>query len=152
MILVIFGQPHSGKTTLARHMSAEINGWILDGDRMRHVFQDRDFTRPGRIKNLNRASDIAVFQHSMHPSVIVSMVYPYREARDYLTKMCKRLEIPLVWVYLYYHEERGREHFHVQDFELPNHANLWLNTTNLSEDECIRHIKFYIDEYNSTGK
>lgn len=148
MIIVLFGQPHSGKTTLAKHLSGEINGWILDGDRLREVFKDKNFTREGRIKNLNRASDIAVFEHSTarNVDVIISMVYPYKEARDYLTEMCDRLEIDLVWVYLSYDGERGREAFHVQDFEPiseDEHA-LELNTSIVSEEQCIYLIKKYI--------
>lgn len=146
MIVVLFGQPHSGKTTLAREL--DNNHWILDGDRLRAVFQDKNFTREGRIKNLNRASDIAVFHHSYHPKVTIAMVYPYKEARDYLTDMCERLEIPLKWVYLRYEEERGRESFHVKDFEFPflGEKTLQLNTDKLSIEECIKQINIYINE------
>lgn len=144
MIIVLFGQPHSGKTTLARYLSAETNGWILDGDRLREVFQDKNFTREGRIKNLNRASDIAVFQRSFYPNIdiIISMVYPYKEARNYLTEMCERLEIPIKWIYLHYTGERGRENFHVKDFELDllEEEVLTLDTSKHSIEECVREI------------
>lgn len=146
MILVLFGQPCSGKTTLAQELP--YNHWLLDGDNLRAIFQDKDFSREGRIKNLNRASDIAVFQHSIHSNgVTVSMVYPYQEARDYLTSMCKRLNIDLTWVYLTYNEERGRESFHVKDFEIPHldEITLMINTSVTPVKECVREIINHIN-------
>ena len=151
MITVLFGQPHSGKTTL----SYELGNWTLDGDKLRAVFQDKDFSREGRIKNLNRASDIAMFMHSIYNNVSIAMVYPYKEARDYLNNMCTRLGIEIVWVHLRYSEKRGRESFHVQDFELDilEEKVLSLNTSHYSIEECIAQIKNYTNATNiSRGK
>ena len=147
MITVLFGQPHSGKTTL----SHELGNWTLDGDKLRAVFQDKDFSREGRIKNLNRASDIAMFMHSIYNNVSIAMVYPYKEARDYLNSMCTRLGIEIVWVHLRYSEQRGRESFHVKDFELDilEEKVLSLNTSHYSIEECIAQIKNYTNEYSS---
>jgi adenylylsulfate kinase-like enzyme len=147
MITVLFGQPHSGKTTL----SHELESWTLDGDKLRAVFQDKDFSREGRIKNLNRASDIAVFMHSIYKNISIAMVYPYKEARDYLNNLCTKLGVEIVWVHLYYSEQRGREAFHVQDFELDllEENVLSLNTSMYSIEECIAQIKNYTNEYSS---
>jgi hypothetical protein len=51
-------------------------------------------------------------------------------------------------VYLYYKEERGRESFHVKDFEFPflEEKILQLNTSELSVEECIEQINSYINE------
>lgn len=149
MIIVLFGQPHSGKTTLAREL--DNNHYLLDGDRFREVFQDKNFTREGRIKNLNRASDIAVFMHSIYNKITLSMVYPYQEARDYLTEMCNRLGIDIFWVYLEYTGERGREAFHVKDFELPTPEAtvLPLLTSQHSIEECVNKIKQYVGQKDS---
>jgi len=146
MILVLFGQPGSGKTTLAREL--DNNHYLLDGDRLREVFKDKNFDREGRIKNLNRASDIAVFSHSIHNKITISMVYPYKEARDYLNEMCDRLGIDVFWIYLHYSGERGRESFHVKDFELDllEEKVLSLSTSELSEEECIKQIYEYVGQ------
>jgi adenylylsulfate kinase len=79
MIIVLFGQPHSGKSTLA----AELDAHNIDGDKLRELFSNKDYSREGRIKNLNRASDIAHYLNSVGEPVVLSLVYPYKEARDY---------------------------------------------------------------------
>ena len=62
MIVVLFGQPCSGKTTLAK----ELKAYNVDGDKLRTIFTNKDYSKEGRIKNLNRASDIA---HYLNQSI-----------------------------------------------------------------------------------
>jgi gluconate kinase len=141
MILVLFGQPNSGKTTLAKQLSSYKN---IDGDELRELFSNKDYSREGRIRNLNRASDIAHYLHRHGNNVTLSLVYPYKEARDYL----RSLEPEAKFVYLYYTGERGREEFHVKDFELDlTQEEIWtLDTSKLSEEECIKQIYQYVGE------
>jgi adenylylsulfate kinase-like enzyme len=146
MIIVLFGQPHSGKTTLAQKLESN---YYIDGDHLRTMFKNKDYSKQGRINNLNRASDIATYLHYNGNDVIVSVVYPYKEARDYLNSL-----VPdVMWVYLHYEGERGREEFHVKDFELNllEEKVLPLNTSNLSIEDCITKIQNYINENSSKG-
>jgi adenylylsulfate kinase-like enzyme len=134
MITVLFGQPHSGKSTIAK----QLKGHNIDGDSLRDLFLNKDYSKEGRIKNLNRASDIAIYLDSIGYNVILSLVYPYREARDYLNSLCNKVN----WIYLTYDEQRGRESFHVKDFDNPIKENvLHLNTSKLSIEECVNKIK-----------
>ena len=143
MILVLFGQPHSGKTTLAKQFSSCKN---IDGDELRELFANKDYSREGRIKNLNRASDIAHYLHRYGNNVTLSLVYPYKEARDYL----RSLEPETKFVYLTYELDRGREQFHVEDFEYPDKDEaLYLNTEWITEEECIKQIYQYVGEKNT---
>lgn len=141
MIVVLFGQPHSGKTTLAKQFPSFKN---IDGDELRELFANKDYSREGRVKNLNRASDIAHYLHKHGDNVILSLVYPYKECRDYL----RSLNPETKFVYLYYNEQRGREQFHVKDFEIDLiQEEVWtLNTSMLSEEECVKQINIYINE------
>lgn len=148
MIIVLFGQPHSGKSTLANnlYLPFDVN---IDGDKLRELFVNKDFSREGRIKNLNRASDIATFLNSMNKNVILSLVYPYKEARDYFNNLCS----DIVWVYLTYEGERGRESYHVEDFEVPeNERILHLDTSKLTIEECIKEIKSYAKLFSKSNK
>jgi len=143
MIIVLFGQPQCGKTTLARKLQGD-QCWNIDGDALRELFKNKNFTREGRIQNLNKASDIAHYMNSLGTDIVLSLIYPYKEARDYLNNLCDNVK----WVYLSYNEERGRERFHVLDFEIPQDQEnvLHLNTTELTINQCVEAIKAYINE------
>lgn len=138
MIIVIFGQPGAGKTTIAQHLVKE-NFHHIDGDVLRDIFKNKDYSREGRIKNLNRASDIAVYMNSISSNVVLSFVYPYEEAREYLSKLTKGVK----WIYLIYQEDRGRDQFKVADFELPHMDNvdLIINTSTTSVEDSVEQIK-----------
>lgn len=151
MILVLFGQPHSGKSTLANELiQLEIFNYAVnvDGDELRKLFVNKDYSMEGRIKNLNRASDIAVFLDSIGTNVILSLVYPYQEARDYLNSLNKDVH----WIYLTYTGERGREKNHVENFEIPEKGTmLELDTSHFTIKECIQSIQTYV-KYNRLRK
>jgi adenylylsulfate kinase-like enzyme len=149
MIIVIYGQPCSGKTTLSK----KLNGWLksqsrrinlhfMDGDSFRKIFANKDYSREGRNRNLQLASVVAHYEHSLNEVVLMSFVYPYKEAREYLNELTGH---DVMWVYTYYDtmlHQRGRESFHVADFEHPaeNEADLILNTGSMSEQECLEEI------------
>jgi adenylylsulfate kinase-like enzyme len=138
MIIVLFGQPHSGKSTLANILVEDFTSENIDGDILRNIFQNKNYTREGRIINLNRASDIAHYiNETSEKHVILSLVYPYKEAREYLNSLTN----DILWVYLTYSGERGRENFHVKDFEAPDEEDvLSLDTSKLSIEECVTAI------------
>jgi adenylylsulfate kinase-like enzyme len=146
MIVVFFGQPCSGKTTNAKALQRELflseKGYvtIVDGDDIRKIFNNTDYSKEGRIRNLNRISDIAIFLANQHENVIVSAVYPYLEAREYMEKNSNK---KILWVYLIYNEIRGREEYHVQDFDIPlleTNNLMVLNTSVRSLITSVRDI------------
>jgi adenylylsulfate kinase-like enzyme len=139
MIVVLFGQPASGKTTLAKKL-IDNNFHHIDGDSLRDVFKNKDYSREGRIKNLNRASDIAHYLEFMEGrDIVLSLVYPYEEAREYLRNLNKKAR----WIYLIYQEDRGREHYKVEDFEIPHvdNVDLIINTSHTSVEDSVDQIK-----------
>lgn len=139
MIIVIFGQPGSGKTTLAKKLIGE-GFHHIDGDQLRDIFKNKDYSREGRIKNLKTASDIAHYLNKVKDSnVVLSLVYPYEEAREYLSKLTRDIK----WIYLIYQEDRGKNDLKVEDFELPHMENvdLIINTSNTSVKDSVDQIK-----------
>ena len=143
MIIALFGQPHSGKSTIANEILKLTTTYVnVDGDKLRELFANKDFSKEGRLKNLNRASDIAHYLSSTGTNVVLSLVYPYKEAREYLNSLTRDIK----WVYLDYNEPRGREKFHVEDFDLPTPEEnvLSLNTDRFTIKQCVTLIKDYV--------
>lgn len=150
MIVVFFGQPGSGKTTLARtiaqHLTLEKRNWRqevhhIDGDELRWLFNNTDYSKQGRLDNLKRASDIAAYLHCNGLDVVMSLVYPYAEARQYLNNLSSEVQ----WIYLDYHEDRGKNEFFVKDFERPYEEKvLYLETSVNDVKECIKQATNYI--------
>ena len=146
MIIWLFGQPCSGKTTLAHLLQDEmqekgLNPIIIDGDEFRKVFNDKSYGKDARLKNVERAMNVAKYLESMGHSVICSFVTPYKSMRYDIKHM-----IPDVnFVYLTYEGKRGREDYHVKDFEIPNPKEedfLNLSTSKFTEADCLSLIKF----------
>jgi adenylate kinase family enzyme len=150
MIIILFGQPTSGKTTLAKSYQMRlfldygVSVPIVDGDDIRAMFNNQDYSKQGRIKNLNRISDIATFLNKQYHVVLVSAVYPIAEARTYLDQLNPE---QVIWVYLTSQGERGREANHVKDYEIPNEFEmpnlLNLNTTNNDVEQCTQKIRAF---------
>ena len=149
MIVVFYGQPSSGKTTLAKLLQETIflknepTPVIIDGDEIRNIFKDTDYSKEGRLRNLKRISDIATFLESKYNLVIISAVFPYQEAREYLDSICNNV----LWVHLFYVDFRERQEFHVKDFDLPYleaRKNCSINTTNFTPEMCVERLLDYM--------
>lgn len=147
MIIVLFGQRHSGKTTLGElvrqfvQLKKHTEVHHLDGDELRKLYDNTDYSKAGRIANLNRASDIAAYLDSKGLDVVMSLVYPYLEARTYLNQLTPNTK----WVYLTYDGDRGREKFHVKDFDYPIGEDvLTINTSSQSVHDSLVQILHFV--------
>ena len=147
-MIILFGQPGSGKTTLANKIAdkfKKINAnrnfvEIVDGDKVREAFNDTDYSHGGRLINSRRIAEIGHYLErcKYHQLVIISSVLPYSSSRLTL----KKLNSTAYWVYLTYNEDRGKNQYQVSDFEEPNelHHVIRVNTSEYSEDEAIDRI------------
>jgi adenylylsulfate kinase len=148
MILVFMGQPTSGKTTLCKALftwiktksNFPVRTHYIDGDKLRLIFQNKNYSREGRMQNLTLASNIAKYEKSLNDVVLMAFVYPYKEARDFLRSLGERV----VFVHLEYDKSvnRGRESFWVEDFESPKgEDNVYtINTSERSENEAFLEV------------
>jgi len=145
MIILFFGQPASGKTTLANALYDEIWGESggaavrIDGDLWREITKNTDYSKEGRVRNLKGAFDMALYLEILGYTPILSFVTPYDELRQYLKDNSKKL----IEVYLEYSEDRGRTEYFAKDFEIPTIECLRMNTSELSIDECLNKISEY---------
>ena len=136
------GQPGAGKTTLAKGLLNRlslVNFIHIDGDDIRDIFQNKDYSENGRRQNIQRAQDIAQFLNAKGSNVIVSLVSPYKDQRDNFKQNPNVVEI-----YVHTNEIRGREQFHVQNYEPPTENFIEINTTNTPVDECVEKIIKYV--------
>ena len=134
------GQPGSGKTTLAKAIIEKYDfmEWFhIDGDDIRELFDNKDYSREGRMKNIQLAQQMAQYLHSKGKKVLVSLVSPYKEQRD---EFKNKMGNNLIEVYVHTSETRGREKFFVEDYTAPTDRFINICTDNTSIDNCIELI------------
>lgn len=129
------GQPGHGKTVLADKLQEFLSSYKgistfrVDGDDLRALTVNKDYSKEGRLKNVKSAQDIALFLHNKGHHVTVSLVSPYRDQREEFKKL---VGADLMEFYVHTTEIRGREQFHVEDYEPPLENFYDVDTTDKS--------------------
>jgi len=144
MVIWFTGQPGSGKTTLAnRFIDDKLIGFMkihpvrivhIDGDDLRDIVDNKDYSEKGRRENIKLAMNIARFMDNKGFTVIVSLVSPYRDQREEL-----KMERNIAEFYLHTTEIRGKEDYFVDNYEPPLH-NFTDIDTNKPIEECVNEI------------
>jgi len=153
MIYILYGQPGSGKTTLAKllkdHLTKEIIASavyspklpvIIDGDEFRKVFKRMDYSRKGREDNISAANTVATYISKVEfKDVIMALVNPYEHLRKELKN---NNQGKVIEIFLQSSRDLRKE-YHVEDFEIghPEYAfrtdapvdENWRNFKNLLE-------------------
>ena len=146
-IYILTGQPHSGKTTLANLLKKELpKSFVIDGDDLREILNNKDYSESGRRKNIETAHSIAKYLNrvDIESNVIVSLVSPFKDLRDTLKYETGALEF-----YIHTTEIRGRENFHVAGYEAPEDDFTDIDTTDESENESLNRILWRIGQGRS---
>ncbi len=146
MIYWFTGQPGSGKTVLANMLKKEYlpHAYRIDGDEMRELFKNKDYSMKGRIANIDAAQKIAHYLHNQGKDVIVSLVSPYLDQREEFKDI---MEWQLQEIFVHYNiaeTRRGREEYHVMDFQKPIFDYLDIDTTLETPEVSLTKILKYV--------
>ena len=139
MIIWLTGQPGAGKTTLAKLLEAHFpdQSIVLDGDDLRKALRNTDYSEHGRRKNINHAQNMAKDLYYNEYNVIVSLVSPYKDQRELFKQ---DMGSSIKEVYVHTSNIRGREQFHVQNYEAPTENYIDIDTTDRSELETLQEL------------
>jgi len=141
MIVWFTGQPGSGKSTLAAALAVRLRVegrqvQVVDGDDLRQLLPNPGYDCAGRVQNVDRAQAIAAYLDQDEVVVLVALVAPYRAQRDRFKRWSGRV----IEVYLHTDERRGKEQYHVADYEAPTGADLDLDTGRLTIEEATGSV------------
>ena len=137
------GQPHSGKTTLANHLKKVLEianpsrkVFLIDGDILRKIINNKDYSEAGRRENITTAYNIAKYLDSTEEfDVIIAVVSPFLDLREKF-----KLESDVTEIFLHTTNIRGRENFHVENYEYPESNFIDIDTTDVDELTSINEI------------
>ena len=135
------GQPSHGKTVLAKLLKEELEKsdkvFHIDGDDLRALTLNKDFSEQGRIDNVKGAQKIAHYLYNQDYTVVVSVIAPYRWQREELKSM---LGADLIELYVHTTSPRERDHFSVFNYEAPLENFIDVDTTDDTPEESIAKI------------
>lgn len=144
MVYWLTGQPGHGKTVIGKLLYEELHKYSdsihIDGDEVREIFNNKDYSEEGRRKNVGLVHDLVYFLSKKGFNVIVSMISPFREQRE---SFKEKMGDDMIEIYVHTEEKRGREDFHVKNYEAPLRNFLDIDTTNITPDECVTKIFIY---------
>tara|TARA_B100001287_G_scaffold182439_1_gene153888 strand:+ start:28 stop:462 length:435 start_codon:yes stop_codon:yes gene_type:complete len=138
MIYWFTGQPCAGKTVLANMLKKEKPGaFRIDGDDMRELFSNKDYSINGRVINVGTAQRIAQYLNNQGKDVIVSLVAPYVDQReDFKTLMGDQI----IEFYVHTSEPRERDHFKAIAYTPPLTNFVDIDTTNDTEQQSFEKV------------
>lgn len=147
MIYWFTGQPGAGKTVLGKKLHSflktEKRNWRksafhLDGDELRELTINKDYSPKGRENNIRNAHMIVEYLNNNECDVVVSLVAPYRWLREELKK---RIGLEnFIEFYVHCSDPRERDHFHVKDYESPEIEFIDVDTTKDSPETSFSKI------------
>ena len=147
MVYWFTGQPGAGKTVLGRKLHSflktEKRNWRrdvfhLDGDDLRELTINKDYSEEGRVKNIRNAQMITEYLLNNGCDVVVSLVAPYRTLRE---EFKERIGFSnFIEFYVHTTQKRERDKFKVKEYEQPEIEFIDIDTTKDSPDISFSKI------------
>jgi adenylylsulfate kinase-like enzyme len=132
MIIWLTGQPLSGKTTIASLLSESLKCPWIDGDAVRKLVGNRDYSPDGRKANIELIQSMAVTAYKFNKYCVVSAVAPFRSQRDVFKQKHSVIEVYLT-------SDRKSE-AEVPYYEPPLTYFLHLDTSLFTPQSCLDKI------------
>ena len=133
------GQAGAGKTELAKMLKTRLDNMpiIIDGDDIRELYKNTDYSIEGRKKNVDFVQKMCLFLKKNNIVPIVCMVSPFAEQRKEFIEQEDGIEI-----YVHCNEIRGRENFHIDYYKPPiNYDNaVEIDTTNKNVKQSFEEL------------
>ena len=152
MIYWFTGQPAAGKTVLANRLKDYLDltrkmpplkfTFRIDGDDMRELFSNKDYSIKGRVENVGTAQRIAHYLHNQGHDVIVSLVAPYVDQREDFKKLIGIEN--MVEFYVHTSEARERDHFKAIAYTPPTSDYVDIDTTEDTVEQSFEIVKKWI--------
>ena len=110
---------------------------MIDGDDLRELTTNKDYSINGRVNNVNTAQKIAHYLHNQGKDVIVSLVSPYIDQREDFKKL---IGDQLIEFYVHTSEARERDHFKSSAYIAPQDNFIDIDTTDDTPEESLQKI------------
>ena len=144
MVYWFTGQPCAGKTVLSRylHSHLKMKPFLIDGDDLRELTTNKDYSINGRVTNVNTAQKIAHYLHNQGHDVIVSLVAPYIDQREDFKKL---LGTAVKEIYVHTSEPRERDHFKAIAYVAPTENFIDIDTTEDTPEQSFNKLISQLD-------
>ena len=152
MIYWFTGQPGAGKTVLGTKLKdflqTEKRNWRkdvfhIDGDVLRELTLNKDYSEVGRIQNIKNAQLLAYFLQNKNCDIVVSLVAPYKELREEFKEVCGDT---IVEIYVHTNRKRNREEFKVKEYQAPEENFFDMDTTSDNLTQSFTKLIHYLKE------
>jgi len=152
MIYWFTGQPGAGKTVLGTKLKdflqTEKRNWRkdvfhIDGDDLRELTLNKDYSEIGRIQNIKNAQLLAYFLQNKNCDIVVSLVAPYKDLREQFKEACGNT---IVEIYVHTNRKRNREEFKVKEYQAPEENFFDMDTTSDNPTQSFTKLIHYLKE------
>jgi len=152
MIYWFTGQPGAGKTVLGTKLKdflqTEKRNWRkdvfhIDGDNLRELTLNKDYSEIGRIQNIKNAQLLAYFLQNKNCDIVVSLVAPYKDLREEFKEVCGNT---IVEIYVHTNRKRNREEFKVKEYQAPEENFFDMDTTSDNPTQSFTKLIHYLKE------
>ena len=110
---------------------------MIDGDDLRDLTINKDYSINGRVNNVNTAQKIAHYLHNQGKDVIVALVAPYIDQREEFKNL---MGDQIMEFYVHTTESRERDHFKAIAYTPPLANFVDIDTTYDTEEQSFKKV------------